>query len=312
MKFGKYRFFCTLLDDAELPAYKGSTFRGAFGNALKKVLCVARGQDCSDCLLAGRCLYARTFEPRGNATQGTARLASPPPPYVIEPDPARARLFSAGDRFVFNLLLFGEANEQFPYFVYAVEQMGVQGIGRRRQGRRARFAIDQVVGDGRTLYDGRDRHLSAAPYGSRLQPDWSGSDGRGRLTVELRTPLRVKSENRLQAELSFSLLVRTLLRRVSGLFGCYGPGEPDLDYRGLVARAGQVSGIATDLAWCDWQRYSGRQEKTMLMGGMVGAVCYRDVPADYLPLFELGRLLHLGKQTSFGLGAIDYRWEACA
>lgn len=76
MKFGKYRFFCNLLDDAELPAYKGSTFRGAFGSALKKVMCVARGQDCPGCLLAGRCLYARTFEPQRNAVPGTPGLSA--------------------------------------------------------------------------------------------------------------------------------------------------------------------------------------------------------------------------------------------
>jgi len=37
--YGKYAFSCILLDDAHLPPFKGSTFRGVFGHALKKVVC---------------------------------------------------------------------------------------------------------------------------------------------------------------------------------------------------------------------------------------------------------------------------------
>jgi len=33
--YGKYRFSSVLLDDALLPPFKGSTFRGVFGLALK-------------------------------------------------------------------------------------------------------------------------------------------------------------------------------------------------------------------------------------------------------------------------------------
>jgi len=39
MFYGKYKFLCRLKDDANLPYYKGSTFRGVFGRALKRVVC---------------------------------------------------------------------------------------------------------------------------------------------------------------------------------------------------------------------------------------------------------------------------------
>lgn len=62
MLFGRYQFTCRFTEDALLPPYKGSTFRGAFGGALKKVVCAVREKDCSRCLLAARCVYARVFE----------------------------------------------------------------------------------------------------------------------------------------------------------------------------------------------------------------------------------------------------------
>jgi hypothetical protein len=39
MLFGKYQFICRLDTEAVLPVYKGATFRGVFGRALKKIVC---------------------------------------------------------------------------------------------------------------------------------------------------------------------------------------------------------------------------------------------------------------------------------
>jgi len=36
MIYGKYQFLCRLENEAILPYYKGSTFRGVFGHAMKK------------------------------------------------------------------------------------------------------------------------------------------------------------------------------------------------------------------------------------------------------------------------------------
>ncbi|NCO52175.1 MAG: CRISPR-associated protein Cas6, partial [Deltaproteobacteria bacterium] len=84
MKIGDYQFHCTLQQDATLPPYKGSTFRGGFGSALKQTLCALRRQDCPVCLLRETCLYARVFEAQSPAASG-ARLAARPHPYVIRP-----------------------------------------------------------------------------------------------------------------------------------------------------------------------------------------------------------------------------------
>ncbi|MEW6667561.1 MAG: CRISPR system precrRNA processing endoribonuclease RAMP protein Cas6 [Thermodesulfobacteriota bacterium] len=43
------------------------------------------------------------------------------------------------------------------------------------------------------------------------------------------------------------------------------------------------------------------------MGGIVGTVAYEGALAEYLPLIDFCAKVHLGKQTSFGLGKIA--WE---
>ncbi|MCL5126468.1 MAG: hypothetical protein M1511_18605 [Deltaproteobacteria bacterium] len=62
MLFGKYNFNCLFNSEAELPPYKGSTFRGAFGVALKKVTCALKLRDCPGCPLTGRCVYFHTVK----------------------------------------------------------------------------------------------------------------------------------------------------------------------------------------------------------------------------------------------------------
>jgi CRISPR/Cas system endoribonuclease Cas6 (RAMP superfamily) len=47
----------------------------------------------------------------------------------------------------------------------------------------------------------------------------------------------------------------------------------------------------------------------MLLGGMLGQITYHGKIGTYLPLLEIARQVHIGKQTSFGLGQIDYAWR---
>lgn len=53
--------------------------------------------------------------------------------------------------------------------------------------------------------------------------------------------------------------------------------------------------------------YSSRQQRRMKLGGMAGTACY-EAPdsgggvAPFWPWLKVGELVHLGKNTAFGLG----------
>jgi len=310
MRFGKYRFSCTLEREAYFPPYKGSMFRGGFGHALKQVVCTVRHKECAECLLAERCLYSQTFENSKVSNRSSGRIAHPPRPYVIQPSPETKCHYLAGEGFDFNLILFGEFNDYLPYFIYAFETMGRKGLGKRIGGQRASYILDTVESEGHQIYSSENQRLVDGSHGRTVvltQP--SSPQQTGTLELTLKTPLRLKSENHLQAALPFSLLVRAMLRRVSSLFETYADGEPDLDYRGLVDRSKCVEIISDNLSWYDWQRYSNRQDAKMLMGGITGSVVYTGALGEYLPFLELCRELHLGKQTAFGLGQFNFSWN---
>ncbi len=307
MLYGKYQFFCRLIDETILPYYKGSTFRGVFGRALKRVVCALKMQECDQCLLKQRCVYALVFEtPVSVESSDDPRIVSPPHPFVIEPALTTDTQFAEGSSFDFHLLLFGEANHNLPYFIYAFEQMGHIGIGRKLNGKRGRFALEEVKAADRIIFSGADQKiiLENAFQDVHLKESEGSHDGDFQLTVRILTPLRLKFENRFKADLPFHVLIRAMLRRVSSLFNCYGKGEPDLDYRGMVRRAEEVHIAKDKLRWYDWKRYSFRQDKAMLMGGMVGSVTYAGKLGEFMPLIDLCSKVHVGKQTSFGLGQI--------
>ena len=95
-----------------------------------------------------------------------------------------------------------------------------------------------------------------------------------------------------------------MLRRVSSLLNAYDGGEPPIDYRGLVERARAVRTLSSDLKWFDWRRYSNRQGAAMQLGGLVGEVVYEGPIEEFMPLLSFCAEVHVGKQTSFGLGKI--------
>lgn len=123
------------------------------------------------------------------------------------------------------------------------------------------------------------------------------------LRLRFLTPARIRVNGDLQTELSFDLLVRNLLRRVSMLAAVHGGGALDLDYRGLIKRAESVATVKSSLHWWDLERYTNRQNGKLRVGGMIGEVEYEgEAIKEFLPLLVAGELLHVGTGTSFGLG----------
>ncbi|MCX7634921.1 MAG: CRISPR system precrRNA processing endoribonuclease RAMP protein Cas6 [Syntrophales bacterium] len=311
MLFGRYSFRAVFQEEAVLPEYKGSTFRGVFGHALKTVVCALKLRTCEDCLLQARCLYPAVFEgPRKDEIPPEARRPPDPPrPYVIAPPLETKERYQPGDPFAFTLILFGPINENYAYFIYAMEQMGMMGIGRRVNGRAASYVLENVETAGRLVYEKKGRVLHKGPFTTDIPAASLIAEGpfpeQEQLGIRLLTPLRLKYQNRLTPELPFHVLIRAALRRAATLYEVYDGGEPPLDYGGLVHRAQKVRLVSSQTRWLDWRRYSNRQERDMFMGGIIGEAIYEGPIGEFMPLLRFAEIAHLGKSTTFGLGRIE-------
>jgi hypothetical protein len=248
------------------------------------------------------------------------RKASPvmPAERRVSSSSANERLkFAAGDELQFRLTLMGRATDYLSYVIYTVSEMARRGLGVERAGfTLGSVAVLDEAGERETIYTAGDRR-SLVPIDAvsnlsdlleaRLQElEPAGSKLGDKVRLRFTTPTRIRVEGDLQTSLSFELLIRNLLRRVSLLMAVHGESRLDLDYKGLIARAAGVGIGAAALNWHDWQRYSNRQETKMTLGGFIGDVEYRgEAIAEFLPLIVAGEILHVGTGTSFGLGKYE-------
>ena len=111
--------------------YLGSAWRGAFGHALRKAVCVTRLPACDPCVLLRSCPYPFLFESRTPpGAEKLTRYPHTPGPCVLEP--ADQRFDTGDDTLNLGMILFGSANDHLPYVVHALDQAGRHGLTARR------------------------------------------------------------------------------------------------------------------------------------------------------------------------------------
>jgi len=103
----------------------------------------------------------------------------------------------------------------------------------------------------------------------------------------------------------FHVLVKALLGRISSLSYFHCGQVWEADFRGLIDRAAEVRAVQNETHWEERQRFSGRQEQWMEIGGLVGRVAYQGKLGDYLPLLALGELVHVGRRRSWQRAVSD-------
>ena len=303
IRYARFRLEMVAIDRLRLPPYKGSTLRGAFGHAFKKLGCVKRDLDCSTCLIRDRCVYYYVFETPFGGEGEPRGYTFAPHPFVIEPPEGAQRIYEPETEFQVGLILVGRALDYLPYFIYAFEDMGRRGLGIGR----GKAALKQAA----ALYPGEERCIYQAETG-RLVSDYpicagppAGEEVGARLRLRLRTPVRLKTEGGYAHGIDFALLVRALLRRSSALARFHCGAELDLNYRQWIEQAAEVRQVAAQVRWYDWERYSQRQERKIKLGGLVGEVEFAGEWGPFVPLLHLGTDLHVGKGTAFGLGRYE-------
>ena len=80
LKIARYEIRLRAEESAAVPAFAGSTLRGAFGQALKNTVCVTRHRNCESCLVSRQCIYPQVFE---TTQQYNEQQRDVPPPYTV-------------------------------------------------------------------------------------------------------------------------------------------------------------------------------------------------------------------------------------
>ena len=308
--FSKYIFSITPKTTLFLPSYHGSTLRGGFGHAFRRIICAFKGRECTDCLLRQQCVYSYVFEtPIPADAKIMRKYTAAPHPFILEPSTNIRKNRQKGEDLSFGLTLIGRATDYLPYFIYAFEELGRIGIGKGRGKYELREVAEEVrKGDSlpkkRVIYSGDTKLLTQT--GSPIQ--WTDIIANSQepphaVSISFITPTRIKYKNSLTKDLEFHIFFRNLLRRISLLsyFHC-GYRLDDSGFKDIIEQAREIKTVKQSLYWHDWERYSNRQKTRMKMGGFMGEIAYEGELEKFWPYIRLGEYVHVGKGSGFGLG----------
>ncbi len=274
LEIGKYLFTFRAAEDIHLPEYKGSTFHGGLGTALRAV---------------SPSWFNRLF-----CQDGTK-------PYILLPPMDNDRIYPGGHTFQCELTLVGEAASQYSVCQAAFEYLGNRlGLGYRR----GKFHLEGVeVASISPRFPGGE--CPSPVSAGEIVQNRSWLSDCSKISFHFITRLRLKDNNRLLRNApGFPVFFARLVGRLNSLSAFYGRGEliPAGDRRGLMAEAERIELKDARIQWDDWSRFSARQKSWMKFGGLLGHITWQGDFTPFMPYLALGEWLHVGGKTSFGLG----------
>lgn len=275
--------------------------RDGFQGAFRRVVGCS-GDECSICDRNYECSYRIVFgQQLSSDPAAVKRHQKPPLPFAFA-FPVFPGAPNSGLVFDIRLTLVGHATRFVTDFIAAVKFL-FAGQAER----------DELVADierieslgyhnvATLLYDGRGSTVindSLTLLGTEGLSDSRLLNNDGRLRLCLVTPLKLTQEGRTLRDFSFSVFMRTLIRRISSLTSYYCDDGVSADFRWLASLCDSVALSDSSIVWVDWG--GGRQGGKL--AGLIGEVVLAEVPEEFISFLLLGELLNVGKGASFGLG----------
>jgi hypothetical protein len=274
-----------------------------FGAALRRLSCTAVTLSCDRCPRSHDCAFPAIFESTAPRETLAAGFAQVPNPYVIEAPPFGTPEVAAGASLIFHVVLVGQAIDRLPLIVRAWQSAFQGGIGSRRSVGHLE-AVDWLPPYAAPVTVWEAERGGIAEHRPALQlPAWTNVR---HAELVIRTPLRLARRGTLTSAASLTpvALIGAVMRRATLLLRLHAGRESLYDGAALLATARLVS-HEQRLRWCAWTRYSARQRREMPLGGLVGSWKLDGNLDSLLPWLWLAHYLHVGKNTTFGLGHVD-------
>lgn len=267
-----------------LPRFRGALWHSVLGAAVKTLVCTRPPGACPPCPRGGGCPYAVLFESRAGDA-GEAPLAPGsrvPAALVLDAGPWSAATVSEDREVTLDYVVIGRL-DLTAVLDEAIALAGRAGLGRAR----VPAALVRVEDRGGSL-------AAAAQAAAR--------DAASGLALALRTPLRLKASGRYLRAFDPGALARDVTFRVT-LLGHHHAGLPwPAPWPAVAsqARAARLTEVRT--AWVEGVRYSARQGRSIVLGGLVGRAVLAGVGTELAWALGAATVLHAGKGAAVGLG----------
>lgn len=324
-----------------MPEHTGSMLRGAFGVALRSLTCITGLPNCKDCPLKQHCKFPHIFEnpalqptsvqavnpyiihvPINSQVQSINRVNSDyKTPKFTQP----SIIYKDGDIWQFGMTLMGAAIDEYDLVIKAWQLALRTGLGAYAPYKRA--TLLKVTTHNDVLYQPSKVSITepletyslpkvaslteSIPFTSARWQQLSASDQPVQLTLKFLTPFRHQQNNRIISQpdkLDSTIFIASLYNRIRLCQDNHSPTEIwDIGYDSyhdfkddLASLDITINVVANHVA-----RRSSRQQRKMALYGLQGDIYLLGDPKTItrlLPALLLGERLHLGKNTTMGLG----------
>lgn len=306
IKYQKIQFTLTFEKSIALSVEFFFLLRGVFGKQLRSLTCIARENDCQTCEYNSTCCYAYVFETildKNNAIQQGVNRGSHP--FIFQIDDFSAYNVKS-KTITFAMILLNSAINYLAYIYAAFVRAGEKGIFTER----IPFAVTYVGVNNQTLLQNKTTikvNTQIELWNEDIKKALDSSEKySGEILIQFLMPLRFKVRGQYNMNFSPCDFFLMLFRRLKTLLGLYGDTifPENISYRFPVA---DINFTQKNLQWQDNGRYSARQKQFMILGGVIGNFTLSGTFTKMeLLLLEFAKIFNAGKNTSFGLGQINY------
>jgi len=290
----------------------GTMLRGAFGTALRRIVCLDLDQKCIDCPTRESCVYQKIFSPITSVdSKRLSKNRDMPRGFVFKP-PLNADTYGPEKPFSFRLILIGKLIQWLPYIIVPFAELGRIGIGRER----VPFTFERLVclnqkgESSHEIYSARDNLVRPGNIVSPSFEELTVADNKlpKSLALTFLTPTLLmynpdggKGASKPMRVPEFHVVVKRIRDRVNRLATAYCRTELNVDYKKLGKKAESIKIISVQGGWQERSRKTRAGERQNL-SGFVGSITYEGDFEKFLPFLRLGEYLHVGKNAAFGNG----------
>ena len=260
-----------------LPTNKASMLRGGFGNIFRRLNCInKKNKTCTNCPIKETCAYSYIFE--------TTEFSQKPRPYIIEVPFNDKRSFKKGETIKFTIVLLGKAINYLPHFIFTFIELGKKGLTKKQY----KFELEKVIDvddsivfqDNKIVKKGKVLSWDEILKNTKLNII-------NKLTLNFTTPLRLSENNDLVSNVSFSLIIKKLLKRISDICEFHCNKFDKIEDKPFIEKAKNIDVVLNNLKWKDWIRYSNRQKRKMIFGGLVGNITFKGNFEEFQGKYEI-------------------------
>lgn len=291
--------YATFFEKAYADVYPPFALRSVLGKWLKTMHCVSKNTSCSICVFKKTCSYAFIFDsPIEKNTPWLEGRDKSSHPFRIICNTKQGEWINS---IQFSVQLMGKAIDYLPHIIYAFIEAGKNGLFRQR----AKFKIDEVLVNEQKILADDSLFLDKVKTKDVFLSNNSDFETRSAY-IKLSSPLRFKYRGVYSNELLPSALLDSCNRRAESLIAFFGYYQPDFFIKDNRNYEPQFEVIQKNTKWLDYKHWSGRQQNTMLLGGIVGELQFegRALVKDWEALSLCG-ILGAGKNTGFGFGNME-------